>query len=127
MLSKYHVEFAVPFQRHLSAQNYRTDDPVACEEFLVELLSLGYRITDILHEGTPLPASQLDGMLKTAALVLAANHLRTSLAIDEAETRHRFGLPTGSRHLQPEGGAEAHGHENGREVACGFVPHTVRV
>jgi hypothetical protein len=93
MLTKYSVEFTISFRRHQITHHYRTDDPVALEEFIVELLEKGYRLESVLHEGIPLPQHEADKILKTAATLLAAKHLRLSLGIDEAETRHRFGLP----------------------------------
>jgi hypothetical protein len=47
----------------------------------------------ILRAGIPLPPHEADKILKTAATLLAARHLQHSLGIDEAETRHCFGLP----------------------------------
>lgn len=93
MLSKYHVSVQIPFRRELVAQEYRTDDPVACEEFLVDALEHGYRIVGLQHEGAAMPPEQRDRLLKTAACTVAAKRLERSLQIDEAETRHRFGLP----------------------------------
>ena len=93
MLTKYSVQFTISFRRHQITHHYRTDDPVALEEFIVELLEEGYWLESILHEGIPLPQHEADKILKTAASLLAAKHLRLSLGIDEAETRHRFGLP----------------------------------
>lgn len=93
MLAKYTVEFAISFRRHQITHHYRTDDPVAVEEFIVELLEKGYRLEKVLREGIPLPQHESDKIVKTAATLLAAKHLRLSLGIDEAETRHRFGFP----------------------------------
>ena len=93
MLAKYSVEFTISFRRHQITHHYRTDDPVALEEFIVELLERGYRFENIVHEGVPLPQHEADKLLKTAAMLLAAKHLQRSLGIDEAESRHRFGLP----------------------------------
>ena len=93
MLAKYSVEFTISFRRHKMSHHYRTDDPVAFEEFIVELLEKGHRLENIFREGIPLPQHEADKILKTAATLLAAKHLRLSLGIDEAETRHRFALP----------------------------------
>ena len=93
MLAKYHIEYAVPFQRHDQPHHHLTNDPVACEEFLTELLERGFKITGILHEGVALPKVDSDRMIKTAAGVLATKHLCRSLGIDTAEAHHRFGSP----------------------------------
>jgi hypothetical protein len=55
MMPKYNIEYAVPFKRSAEVYHYRSDDPVACEEFLEELLERGYRIQAIRHEGLDLP------------------------------------------------------------------------
>jgi hypothetical protein len=47
----------------------------------------------ISDEEIPLPQHETDRILKTAATLLAANHLGLRLGTDEAEVRHRFGLP----------------------------------
>ena len=93
MLAKYHIEFAVPFQHHEQSYNHLTNDPVACGEFLTELLERGFKIKGILHEGVALPKVDFDRMIKTAAGVLATKHICRSLGIDSAEAHHRFGSP----------------------------------
>ena len=93
MLAKYKIEYAVPFQRHTHPHHHLTNDPVACEEFLTELLERGFKITSILHEGVALPAVDFDRMIKTAAGVLASQHLCQSLGIDRADAHHRFDVP----------------------------------
>jgi hypothetical protein len=93
MLAKYSVEFTISFRRHQISHHYRTDDPVALEEFVVELLEKGYRVEKILREGILLSQHDADKILKTAASLLAAKHLQLSLGIDEAQSRHRFGFP----------------------------------
>ncbi len=93
MLAKFKIDYAVPFNRHESPEHHLTDDPVACEEFLAELLERKFRIQGILHNGIPLEPALFDKMLRTAAGLLAADHLRASLGIDSVEARHRFGTP----------------------------------
>jgi hypothetical protein len=93
MLAKYHIDYAVPFQRHDQTHSHLTNDPVACEEFLTELLERGFKITAILHEGVQLPNVDFDRMIKTAAGMLMTRHICRSLAIDSAEANHRFGSP----------------------------------
>lgn len=93
MLAKYKIEYSVPFQRHDQPSQHLTNDPVACEEFLAELLENGFKIQEILHDGVALPKAAFDQMLKTALGILATKHICRSLGIDPAEAHHRFGLP----------------------------------
>ena len=93
MMAKYKIEYAVPFHRHDQPHHHLTDDPVAGEEFLTELLERGFKITGILHEGVALPKVDFDKMIKTAAGILATKHICRSLGIDTAEAHHRFGSP----------------------------------
>jgi hypothetical protein len=92
MIPKYTIEYGVQFRRHTLTNHYSTDDPVACEEFLVELLERGFQIRDIKHEGVPLPKVDFDKMLKTAAGMLASKHLCASLGLKPEEERFRFGF-----------------------------------
>lgn len=94
MLSKYAVEYSVAFRRHSPPQHhiYYTDDPVACEEFVQELLERGMGIHAIRHEGADLPRPEFDRIVKVAASALAAKHVCTSLHIKPEEERHRFGF-----------------------------------
>lgn len=93
MLAKYHIDYTVPFQRHEQSHQHLTNDPVACGEFLTELLERGFKIKGIMHEGVALPKVDFDRMIKTAAGVLASRHICRSLGIDSAEAHHRFGSP----------------------------------
>ena len=93
MLAKHKIEYAVPFRRHEQSHTHLTQDPVACEEFLTELLERGYRIINVLHEGVSLPKVDFDRLIKTAAGLLATRHICTSLGIDTVEAHHRFGSP----------------------------------
>jgi hypothetical protein len=92
MIPKYTVEYGIQFRRHGLTNHYSTDDPVACEEFLVELLELGFQIRDIKHEGISLSRNDFDKMLKTAAGMLASKHLCASLGLKPEEGRFRFGF-----------------------------------
>jgi hypothetical protein len=58
MLAKYAVEFTISFRRHQITHHYRTDDPVALEEFIVELLE------KVLREGIPLPQHEADKIVQ---------------------------------------------------------------
>ena len=93
MLAKYKIEYAIPYRRHDQPHQHLTDDPVACEEFLTELLEGGFKIKAVLHEGVALPKVVFDKLIKTAAGILATNYICKSLGIDSAEAHHRFGVP----------------------------------
>jgi hypothetical protein len=93
MLPKYTVEYSVHFNRHMQTNHYSTDDPVACEEFLVELLEHGFRICSLHHEGVDLPKPEFDRFVKNAAGILASKHICASLGIDSDEAHTRFGTP----------------------------------
>jgi len=91
MLAKYKIEYAIPFGGHDQPHHYLTNDPVACEGFLTELLERGFKITGISHEAVPLPKADFDKMIKTAAGILTTKQICHSLGIDSAEAHHRFG------------------------------------
>ncbi len=92
MITKYHVEYAIEFRRHYQVSHFQTDDPVACVEFLVELLERGYKIKQIKHEGVSLPQHEVDRLIKTAGGMLASKHICHSLSLKPEEERHRFGF-----------------------------------
>ena len=50
MLPKYTVEYTTRFRRHSQLNHYSTDDPVACQEFLEELLDHGFAIHGLKPE-----------------------------------------------------------------------------
>lgn len=93
MLAKYKIAYAIPFHNHEQSHDYLTNDPVACEEALTKMLDHGFKIKTILHEGVELPGNEFDRLVKTAAGILASNHLCRSLGIDKVEAHHRFGVP----------------------------------
>lgn len=93
MIAKYKIDYSIQFNRHTQSQHHLTNDPVACEEFLLELLERGFRIDGVSHEGVPLPAHEFDQMVRTAAGMLATRHICASLGIDTAEAHKRFGSP----------------------------------
>ncbi len=93
MLAKYNIEYAFPLHKGEQPQHHLTDDPVACEEFLSELLERGLRIKSVMHQGVALPGVEFDKMIKTAAGMLATRHICHSLGIDTVEAHHRFGSP----------------------------------
>ncbi len=92
MIAKYHVDYEIPFRRKIANNVFTTDDPVACEEFLLELLERGLTIRAIKHEGVELSQADFDKMVKTAAGMLAARHVCQSLGIKPEEERFRFGF-----------------------------------
>ena len=92
MLAKYTIEYGIPFKRNVVPHHYSTDDPVACEEFVEELLQRGLAIRAIRHEGVDLPRSEFDRVVKTAAGMLAANTVCKSLGIKPEEEKYRFGF-----------------------------------
>jgi hypothetical protein len=92
MLPKYTVEYTTKFRRHAQLNHYSTDDPVACEEFVEELLERGFPIRAIKHEGVDLPRHDFDRVLKTAAGMLASKHICASLGIKAEEEKFRFGF-----------------------------------
>lgn len=92
MIAKYHVEYAIQFRNHPHVSHYQTDDPVACVEFLSELLERDVRIVALRHEGVELERVEGDRLLKTAASMLAARRLCAALALKPDEEHHRFGF-----------------------------------
>jgi len=93
MLAKYKIDYAIPFHGHTEKHHYLTNDPVAGEQFLAELLERGFKIDSISHEAVELPKHEADRMIKTAAGILATRHICASLGIDTIEAHHRFGSP----------------------------------
>lgn len=92
MIPKYNIEYAVPFKRNAEIHQYRSDDPVACQEFLEELLERDYHVKAIRHEGLDLSRPDFDKMIKTAASMVAAKAICASLGISKEEERYRFGF-----------------------------------
>ena len=92
MIPKYSVEYTLPFRRHAEINHYSSDDPVACEEFIEELLDRGCGIRGIKHDGLSLPPAEFDRIVKTAAGMLASRRICASLGIKPEEERYRFGF-----------------------------------
>jgi hypothetical protein len=92
MIPKYHIEYGVKFGNRLHPQDYTTDDPVACEDFLVSILEHGLRLKAVRHEGVELPPKDFDEMVKNAAKTLAAMHVAQTLNLNAEEVHFRFGL-----------------------------------
>jgi hypothetical protein len=92
MIPKYTIEYTLAFRRHAPTLHYSTDDPVAAQEFVEELLERGLGIRAIKHEGLDLPKADFDKIVKTAAGMLASKRLCASLGIKPEEERYRFGF-----------------------------------
>ncbi len=94
MIPKYHVEYAIELGGHRAAhvRDYQTDDPVACEEFLLAALEHGIKIKAIRHDGVDLIQKDFDALVKTAASSLAARHVGKSLGLNPEQVHYRFGL-----------------------------------
>ena len=92
MLPKYKIEYGIPFRNRTQDLHYETDDPVACEDFLSEILEYDFKLFAIKHEGEPLPRPEFDRLVKSAANLLAAKHICASLNIKTEEERFRFGF-----------------------------------
>lgn len=92
MIAKYNIEYALAPHKGSHELHYQTDDPVAAESFLTDLLEENARIHDIKHEGVSLPRHDFDKMVKGAAGMLAARHVCTALAIKPEEEHWRFGF-----------------------------------
>lgn len=94
MLPKYIIEYSTQFKRHAPTYHYSTDDPVACEEFLEELLERGFRINTIRHEGLDMSKPEFDKMIKIAGGMLASKSICSALGISAEEEHYRFGFAT---------------------------------
>ena len=92
MLPKYTIEFGTNRKHQAVVSHCSTDDPVACEEFIQELLQGGFRINAIKHEGVALPQKDFDRMIKAAAGTLASKTICLSLGIKPEEEKYRFGF-----------------------------------
>ncbi len=92
MIAKFDIEYIIHPQHNQRVDTHRTDDPVEAEDFLMNLLIVGARITAIKHEGSVLEAGQSDRMLRVAAERLASRLLGRALDLDSVEVKHRFGF-----------------------------------
>ncbi|MGZ5517350.1 MAG: hypothetical protein ACXWJX_06590 [Limisphaerales bacterium] len=91
MIPKYIIEYKVKQEKGQIAER-STDDPVACEEFLQELLERREPIVGVKHEGVELPPHEFDKMVRNAAAMLAGEHICASLKIKPEEEKYRFGF-----------------------------------
>jgi hypothetical protein len=93
MNAKYEVEYRIQERGLQRVKTFETDDPVGCETFLVEALEQGYSIQSIVHNGMPIKGNRFDTMIKTAAGLLAQEHVCKSMDVDTVEAHYRFGCP----------------------------------
>ena len=92
MKTKYDVKYALQRRGGLDlVKDFETDDPVACETFLMEALEKGYKIQEIHRNGTPLVGHSFDNMIKTAAGMMTKEHVCKSLDVDSVDAHYRFG------------------------------------
>jgi hypothetical protein len=92
MIPKWTVEYCTQFRKHAQTNHYSTDDPVACEQFVEELLERQFPVTRISHEGVELSKHEFDRIIKNAAAMMASRHICASLGIKPEEERFRFGF-----------------------------------
>ena len=90
---KYEIEYSPAKRAGNRTECYSTDDPVACESFLEELLEKEARIHRISHLGQDLDQHDFDQMIRTAVGMMAAHHVCKSLDVDSVEAHYRFGVP----------------------------------
>lgn len=94
MLKKYTVEYSLNFRKHAPPQHHEffTDEAVACEGFVLELLERGMALHAIKRDGADLPAAEFDRIVKVAAGEVAAKLICATLHIKSDEERFRFGF-----------------------------------
>lgn len=90
MIPKYTIEYNVNLRKHAHTAHCSTDDPVACEETLAELLDRGFAVREIKHEGVDLSRADFDKMIRAAANLLVAKKICDSLGLKPEEERFRF-------------------------------------
>jgi hypothetical protein len=89
MIHKYTVEYTMPSRKQARPNQYLTDDPVACEQFVERLLEQGFPICAIKREGIGLPKIEFDHIVRTAAAMMASKRNGTSPAF---ATYHHGGI-----------------------------------
>jgi len=92
MMSKYTIEYAVNLRKSSLPARFSTDDPIACEEALEELLERNFAVKGIKHEGVDLPLPEFDRMVRNAASLMASKKICSSLGIKPEEEQFRFGF-----------------------------------
>ena len=92
MMTKYTIEYAINLRKSSLPVRFSTDDPVACEEALGELLERNFAVKSIKHEGVDLPPPEFDRMVRNAASLMASKKICASLGIKPEEEQFRFGF-----------------------------------
>ena len=92
MMTKYTIDYAMDLRKSSLPARFTTDDPVACEEALEELLERNFAVKSIKHEGVELPQNEFDHMVRNAASLMASKKICTSLGIKPEEEQYRFGF-----------------------------------
>ena len=92
MLPKYSIKYSTRDTRHTRTERFCTDDPVACEEFVEQLLESEGKLRTIKHDGLDLPPTDFDRIVKTAAAMMASKRICASLGIKPEEEHYRFGF-----------------------------------
>lgn len=92
MLTKFAIDYTLMPDHNTRVMTHRTDDPIEAEEFLMHLLVGRARIKEVRHDGNKVSDHQFDQMLRVAVERIANMLLASSLKIDAAEVKHRFGF-----------------------------------
>ena len=92
MLPKYKIEYGIKVRDHVISNHHETEDPVSCQQFLVELLKHGFKIRDVKHDGVSLSKVDFNRLIKNAANMMAAEQICASLDLKPEEERFRFGF-----------------------------------
>lgn len=94
MLKKYTVEYSLQFRKHSPPDHhqYYTDDVVAVENFVQDLLARGMGLHAIKHDGADVPLVEFDRIVRIAASEVAAKLICATLHIKADEERQRFGF-----------------------------------
>lgn len=93
MLAKYRIVFDVDPHHRAAPAQFTTDDPVAAEALVADLIERRQRIREILHEGVALEGKAFDHLVRLGAQLVASRHLQAAFGISGAEVNARFGLP----------------------------------
>ncbi|HVW22101.1 MAG TPA: hypothetical protein VHC86_12880 [Opitutaceae bacterium] len=94
MLKTYTIEYSLRLRRRFPSERqfFYTDDPLACEDAVQDLLERGALIHTVKHDGADLPPAEFDRVVKVAASAIAAARICASLHIKPEEERFRFGF-----------------------------------
>ncbi|HZZ57865.1 MAG TPA: hypothetical protein VFE31_08540 [Opitutaceae bacterium] len=94
MNAKYSIEYSPAANGHSPPEHMVRfiNDPLACEEFLEQLLEEGVIIHTIRRDSAELKRPEFDRMIKVAASAIAADRICASLGIKPEEERFRFGF-----------------------------------